>query len=40
MIVKQNIPWLKMLFSFRGSDLRFTWRRIIAMTLISVLVMV
>ena len=38
MIVKQNIPWLKMLFSFRGSDLRFTWRRIIAMTLISVLV--
>ncbi len=38
MIVKQNTPWLMMLFSIRGSDLRFTWRRIIAMTLISIFV--
>ncbi|MCA9078413.1 MAG: hypothetical protein KDA93_25525 [Planctomycetaceae bacterium] len=38
MIVKQNVPWLKMLFSVSGSSLRFTWRRIIFMTIFSVIV--
>ena len=38
MIVKQRLPWLRMLFSFRGSSVVFTWRRIVGMTLFSVLI--
>lgn len=38
MIVKRKLPWVKMLFSVRGSSLRFTWPRILAITLFSVFV--
>ncbi|MBX3436919.1 MAG: hypothetical protein KF861_05480 [Planctomycetaceae bacterium] len=38
MIVKDRVPWLKMLFTFHGSTLPFIWPRILGITLFSALI--
>lgn len=38
MLVKKQVPWLRMLFTYHGSSLPFIWRRIVGITLFSVFV--
>ncbi|MGE0379112.1 MAG: bestrophin family protein [Planctomycetaceae bacterium] len=38
MLVKKRVGWLRVLFTFHGSSLPFTWRRILGITMFSVFV--
>ena len=40
MIVKRKIPWIRLLFQFRGSSLEDTWPRVLVATIIAILVTV
>jgi putative membrane protein len=40
MITKTEMPWVRMLFTIRGTSLRDSWPRIVTATLIAVVVTV